>query len=167
MPVTTASPNLVRQTERWFVRRGMPTMIEGYGFASHVLPRMLPALAFVTVASLVWLVPLKSLGAERWVWLGAVAAATVAVWLAVAVFVRRRLRFSRTAIAVILTVYAAIPIAVPLLQLAFDDAVTPPGKGAVGLLGFAIFFGVAFLATALATTYGLGTLLRRAIRHLA
>jgi hypothetical protein len=45
----------------------MPTMIEGYGFVSHVLPRMLPALAFVTIASLAWLIPLKSLGSERWV----------------------------------------------------------------------------------------------------
>jgi hypothetical protein len=144
----------------------MPTMIEGYGFVSHVLPRMLPALAFVTLASLVWLVPLKSLGSERWVALAVVAVVTVAVWQAVSVSVRRRPRFSRPAAAVVLVVYAAMPIAVPLLQLLVDDAITPPGNSTVGLLGFVIFFAVAFLATALATTYGFGTLLRRAIRHL-
>ncbi|MEV3938238.1 hypothetical protein AB0K52_19950 [Glycomyces sp. NPDC049804] len=166
MPLQTTSPVLVRQTERWFVRQGMPTMIEGYAFVSHVLPRMLPSLAIVTFASLVWLVPLKTLGSERWVWLGAVLALTATAWLGVSVFVRRQPHFSRTAIAVILIAYAAMPFAVPLLQLAVDDAVTPPGDHAVGLLGFVIFFGLVFAATALATTYGLGTLVRRATRHL-
>lgn len=36
-------------------------MIAGYGFTEHVLPRMLPALVFVTLASLAWLVPLKTM----------------------------------------------------------------------------------------------------------
>ena len=58
MPLKATSPVLVRQTERWFVRQGMPTMIEGYAFVPHVLPRMLPSLAIATFASLVWLVPL-------------------------------------------------------------------------------------------------------------
>ncbi|RSM61621.1 hypothetical protein DMB66_24125 [Actinoplanes sp. ATCC 53533] len=47
-------------TERWFVRQGVPSMIEGYGFVSHVLPRMLPSLAFVALASLGFLVPLRA-----------------------------------------------------------------------------------------------------------
>ncbi|ONI91095.1 hypothetical protein ALI22I_10020 [Saccharothrix sp. ALI-22-I] len=50
----TASRGLVRQTERWFVRRGAPTMIEGYSFVGHVLSRMLPTSALVTLASLAW-----------------------------------------------------------------------------------------------------------------
>lgn len=58
-----------------------------------------------------------------------------------------------------------MPVAVPLLQLAVDDTVTAPGGDAVGLLGFVIFFAVAFVATELATTYGLGALLRGAIRY--
>ncbi|MET0133248.1 MAG: hypothetical protein ABW215_06610 [Kibdelosporangium sp.] len=160
-----ASRAQVRQTERWFVQRGAPTMIEGYGFASHVLPRMLPALAFVTFASLAWLVPLRSAGSGRWALLGTVCLVTVAVWVLVSAFVRRLPRFSRAATVALLTAYAAMPVAVPLLQLAVDDVITPPGNSVVGLLGFVIFFGAVFVATLLATTYGLGTLLRRAIQY--
>jgi hypothetical protein len=161
----TASRALSRRTERWFVRRGVPTMIEGYGFVAHVLPRMLPALALVAVASLAWLVPLRSAGSARWILLGAVVMATVAVWMIVGVFVRRRLRSSAGATIAILAAYALMPIAVPLLQLAVDGAVTPPADGAVGVLGFVLFFAAIFAGTLLATTYGLGALLRRAVRH--
>ena len=31
---------LVRRTERWFVRQGVPHLIANYGFRTHVLPRM-------------------------------------------------------------------------------------------------------------------------------
>ena len=155
----------MRQTERWFVRQGAPTMIEGYRFVMHVLPRMLPALAFVTFASLAWLVPIKTVGSGRWVMLGVVFVVTIAAWLAISASVRRQPTFSRPAIIAILCVYAAMPVAVPLLQLTVDDAVTAPGGSVVGLLGFVIFFAVAFGATQLATTYGFGTLLGRAIRH--
>ncbi|MGC7101774.1 hypothetical protein ACPZ19_44485 [Amycolatopsis lurida] len=170
----TASPALMRRSERWFVRRGTPTMIEGYGFVSHVLPRMLPALVFVMCASLVWLVPLRSVGSRRWVMLGVVLAVTVVAWVTVSLFVRRLPRFSRQVTVAILAVYAVMPVTVPLLQLAVDDAITPPGvddAGAPpefslpGLLGFVLFFAVVFAATLLATTYGLGTLVRRAIQH--
>jgi hypothetical protein len=162
---SAASRALVRQTERWFIRRGAPTMIEGYGFVSHVLPRMLPALAFVTVASLVWLVPLRSVGAGRWVLLGVVVVATLAVWVALSAFVRRLPTFSRPTIIAILVGYGTMPVAVPLFQFAVDDVVTPPGGSVVGLLGFVIFFGAVFVATLLATTYGFGTLVRRAVLH--
>jgi len=158
----TASRGLLRQTERWFVRSGTPTMIEGYGFVRHVLPRMLPVLAFVTLASLGWLVPLKTAGSQRWVLLGADLVVTVVVWLLTSAFVRRLPRFSRAGTIAILAVYGAMPIAVPLLQLAVDDEVTPPGGE---LVGFPIFFAVVFVGTLLATTYGFGTLLRRAIGH--
>ncbi|ONI80105.1 hypothetical protein ALI22I_42540 [Saccharothrix sp. ALI-22-I] len=161
----TASPAMVRQTERWFVRNGTPTMIEGYGFVKHVLPRMLPALAFVTLASLVWLVQLKTAGAARWALLAVVAAVTLAAWVTVSLFVRRLPRFSPTAIISILAAYAAMPVAVPLMQLALDGDVTSPGGPAVGVLGFVIFFAAVFVSTLLGTTYGLGTLLHRAIKH--
>ncbi|MGD9530480.1 MAG: hypothetical protein AB7V44_27290, partial [Pseudonocardia sp.] len=50
-------------------------------------------------------------------------------------------------------------------QLAVDGTVTPPGGSGIGLLGFVLLFAAAFGATMLATTYGVGTLLRRGIRH--
>jgi Ca2+/Na+ antiporter len=140
-------------------------MIEGYGFVDHALPRMLPSLAFVALASLAWLVPLRSAGSHGWILLGGVAVVTLAAWGASTVLVQRLRRFSRRTAIAILAAYATMPVAVPLLQLAVDGAVTPPGGSVVGLLGFVIFFAAAFVATLLATTYGLGTLLRRAVRH--
>jgi hypothetical protein len=128
---------------------------------------MLPALAFVTLASLAWLVPLRSAGAQRWVQLAIVFVAAIAVWITIRMFVRRLPSFSPAATIAILAAYAAMPVAVPLLQLAVDDVVTLPGGSAVGLLEFVLFFAAVFIATAMATTYGLGTLLRRAIRHAA
>lgn len=163
MPSNTA--RRVRATENWFVRDGTPTMIEDYGFRTHVLPRMLPALGLVTLASLVWLVPLRSAGGQRWALLAGVLLATLATWVALRLFVRRLPRLSRGATMGVLAVYAVMPVAVPLLQLAVDDTVTPPGGSAVGLLGFVIFFAAVFVGTMLSTTYGLGTLLRRAVRH--
>ncbi|MDP4502599.1 hypothetical protein [Nonomuraea turcica] len=159
------SPALVRQTERWFVRRGAPTMIEGYGLVTHVLPRMLPALAFVALASLVWLVPFRTAGSGLWALLGGVVVVTVIVWATTSAFVQRSLRFSRAGTIAILAGYAAMPVAVPLLQLVVDGTVTPPASQVVGLLGFVIFFAAVFVATLLATTYGLGALLRRAVRR--
>jgi hypothetical protein len=160
-----ASGPLAALTERWFVRQGIPSMIEGYGFVSHVLPRMLPSLAFVALASLGFLVPLRAAGSWRWVVLAGVILATVVARFVVALFVRRLPHFSWATTIAILAAYAGMPVAVPLLQLAVDGTVTPPGGPAVGLLGFVIFFAAAFVATLLATTYGLGTLVRRAVQH--
>jgi hypothetical protein len=161
----TASPAQLRQAERWFVRQGTPTMIAGYGFAGHVLPRMLPVLALVAAASLAWLVPLRSAGSWRWVLLAAVIVIALIAWVSVSAYLRRRPRFSRPTTIAILAAYVAMPVAVPLLQLGIDGTVTPPGGSGVGLLGFLLFFAAAFGITLLATTYGVGTLLRRALRH--
>lgn len=140
-------------------------MIEGYRFGTHVLPRMLPALTFVTLACLAWLVPLRTAGAGRWVLLGVVIAVTLAVWVIVSAFVRRLPNLSRTATIAILTAFAAMPIAVPLLQLGVDGTITPPGGPALGLLGFVVFFAAVFAVTVVATAYGIGALLRSAFGH--
>src|SRR5690242_16590517 len=110
-----ASQAMVRRTEQWFVRQGAPTMIEGYGFRSHVLPRMLPALTFVAVGSLAWLVLIRSTGLSKWVLLGVIVAVMVSAWILLSVFVRRLPSFSRHTTVVLLVVYAAMPVIVPLL----------------------------------------------------
>jgi hypothetical protein len=161
----TASPAQLRQAERWFVRQGTPTMIAGYGFTGHVLPRMLPVLTLVTAASLAWLVPLRAAGSWRWVVLVGVIVIALVVWVSLSTFIRRRLHFSRPTTIAILAAYVAMPVAVPLLQLGIDGTITPPGGSGVGVLGFVLFFAAAFGSTLLATTYGVGTLLRRALRH--
>lgn len=156
---------MLLQTERWFVRYGVPTVIEGYSFSRHVLPRMLPALTVVAIASAAWLVPLRAAGARRWVLLAAVIAATVVVWSIVSLFVRRTPRFSPVATTAVLVGYAAMPVVVPLLQLTVEGTVTPPGGRTIGILGFVIFFVAAFVATLVATTYSLGRLLRQAVQR--
>jgi hypothetical protein len=163
---------VVRRTEQWFVRQGAPTMIEGYGFRSHVLPRMLPALTFVAVGSLAWLVLLKSTGLSKWVLLGVIVAVMVSAWIVLSLFVRRMPGFSPRTTVLLLVAYAAMPVIVPVLQMVINDNVVAPGApelepGYKWLLvfWFVLFFGVAFVATMLATTYGLGALLRAGIRH--
>jgi hypothetical protein len=165
-----AAEMLVLRTERWFVQQGAPTMIEGYGFRSHVLPRMLPALTFVAVGSLAWLVLLKSTGLSKWVLLGVIVAVMVSAWILLSKFVRRLPSFSRRTTVVLLVAYAAMPVIVPLLQYVVNDEVVTPGTENPEFewwvpLWFIAFFGVAFVATMLATTYGLGALLKAAVRH--
>jgi hypothetical protein len=165
------SPAVVRRTEQWFVRQGAPTMIEGYGFRSHVLPRMLPALTFVAVGSLAWLVLLRSTGLSKWVLLGVIVAVMVSAWILLSVFVRRLPSFSRHTTVGLLVAYAAMPVIVPLLQYLVNDEIITPGAENpkaelwINALWFIAFFGFAFVATMLATTYGLGALLKAAIRH--
>ncbi|WP_439659832.1 hypothetical protein ACSHWB_46940 [Lentzea sp. HUAS TT2] len=166
-----ATETVVRRTEQWFVRQGAPTMIEGYGFRSHVLPRMLPALTFVAVGSLAWLVLQQSAGLSRWVLLGAIVAAMVSAWVLLSLFVRRMPNFSPRMTVLVLVVYAAIPVITPLIQSAIDVKFTAPDGDQetesvwVALIWFVVVFGAAFVATMLATTYGLGALLKAAIRH--
>ncbi|MEU7479701.1 hypothetical protein AB0A63_27175 [Lentzea sp. NPDC042327] len=159
------SSTAVRRTEQWFVRQGAPTMIEGYAFLTHVLPRMLPVLAFIAAGSLAWLVPLRAAGPGRWVLLGVVVAVTVGAWAVISVFVRRLPTFSRRTTFLLLGAYAAMPVAVPLLQLVIDDTITAPGEELFGLVGFVVFFGVAFVAAMVFTTYGVAGLVRAAVRH--
>jgi len=160
-----AASEIAHQTEHWFIRHGVATMIDGYSFTEHVLPRMLPPLALMaSLASLAWLVPLGSDGRWRWGYLLVVVAVIVAVWVATRVVHRRLPRFSRIATITLLVTYAAIPAAVPLIQYVTQGTITPPGGHVVGALGFAAFFVVVFVATRLAAIYSLGALLRRAIR---
>jgi hypothetical protein len=64
-----------------------------------------------------------------------------------------------------------MPVIVPLLQYLVNDEIITPGAENpkaelwINALWFIAFFGFAFVATMLATTYGLGALLKAAIRH--
>lgn len=161
-----AAAEVVRQTERWFINRGVATMIENYRFTEHVLPRMLPSLALMaSLASLAWLVPLEGPGSGRWALLAVVVVVIITARVTAGLVGRRFPHFSRIATVVLLSAYAAMPIAVPLIQLAVTGHLTPPGGHAIGAVGFVVFFAVVFVATLLGTTYSVGALLRRAIRR--
>jgi len=163
----TASRALIRQTERWFVQRGVPTLIEGYGFVAHVLPRMLPFLALTALGSLTWLVPAPPGPYGRLLLLLAVAVLGVGGWLALTAFGRRAPRPTRVTTAALLAAYAALPALVPLLVVAgygserAEQVLRQPSGAAVA--SFAGAHLLAFVTAWLVTAYGLVPLTRRAV----
>jgi hypothetical protein len=72
---------VVRRTERWFVRQGMPQLIAEYRFRRHVLPRMLPVLPSTIVVSLTLAALVARIGPRA----GAVAITVLVVGLGAAV----------------------------------------------------------------------------------
>lgn len=102
--------------EQWFIREGTPTLIRGYSFRRHVLPR---ALSFMVAFGLVVLVVALSVSAFN----GFVVLLLV-VLAAVAWFGLRRARRSqrplvaRAASALMLVAWFAWPVVVPVLIVA-------------------------------------------------
>jgi len=166
---------VVRRTERWFVRQGVPHLIVDYRFRTHVLPRMLPFLAVVIVASLMVAVLLTRTGPGA----GALTVALVLLisLLALPLLLARRVpRLSRRGAAAVLIAYAVTPVLTPLLLLGAygkpDRALVigRPGAptaavalvtGLVLVVAFATIFVLAWFVTA----YGLVPLAARAVRH--
>ena len=159
MPLT-ASRALVRQTERWFVRRGVPQMIAGYDFRRHVLPRMVPYLALVALVDVAWFGTVSagvSGTARDLVALGAVGA-SLALWPALTAWSRRMPRLSLPTAAVLLAGYAVLLAAVPLFALNV-------GWSVAGVARYLLAAAAATAGGYLAVTYGLLPLLRSAVRH--
>ncbi|GAA1854825.1 hypothetical protein [Asanoa iriomotensis] len=159
MPLT-ASRALVRQTERWFVRRGVPQMIAGYDFRRHVLPRMVPYLAMVAFVDLAWFGARAAGASDRIQDLTGLGAVVVglAAWPVLTAWGRRMPRFSLVTAWILLAGYAVLLTAVPLTAL--DKGWS--GGGTVNYLLAAV---AATAAGYLAVTYGLLPLLRSAVRH--
>ncbi|GIF50016.1 hypothetical protein DFJ67_3967 [Asanoa ferruginea] len=159
MPLT-ASRALVRQTERWFVRRGVPQMIARYEFRRHVLPRMVPYLALVAFVDIAWFGSLAAGAGGRsheLIGLAAVVAG-IAAWPLLTAWSRRIPRLSLVTAWTLLAGYAVLLAAVPLTAL----------KAGWSVAGFSYYLLVAVSATAggyLVVTYGLLPLLRSAVRH--
>jgi hypothetical protein len=149
----TASRALVRQTEQWFVRRGVPSLIVGYAFTRHVLPRMLPFLAFVALAGVAW--PLRT---RPWAVAGVLAVAVVAA-AAVGALGRRLVPASRAGVVAVLAGYAAVPAAVAVTRLAQGR----PTEALTTALTLYVAFAAAFAASWLATAHGLIPLVRLAL----
>ena len=168
----------VRRTERWFVSEGVPHLIAGYGFRSHVLPRMLPFLAAVVVVSLSLTVLLAGLGVGSAVLAGAsvlLIALLALPWL-LARFGRQVPRLSLKGATAILVAFAATPVVLWLLLLGAygqTDSTLILGRAGASTLEVAIGTGIVLAATFAAifaaawfvTAYGLVPLARRAARH--
>jgi hypothetical protein len=168
---------VVRRTERWLVRQGLPQLIADYRFRSHVLPRMLPFLAGVVVVSAL----LSALARAR-PGIGVLIAGMVVLsgLLAVPVVLarmRRRLPWwSRTGTTIVLVAYGLTPVVIPLLLLgAYGKTDTAlqigrPGTGTaevavVSGLVLVVAFAATFVVAGLATAYGVVPLAVLATRH--
>jgi hypothetical protein len=171
---------VVRRTERWFIRQGMPNLIADYRFRSHVLPRMLPFLAAVIVVSVGLLLLLTHTDPEGGLVAGGVIVVIGLLGLPVALarWARRDPRLSRGGAVAVLTAYAATPLVIPVLLIGAyaqrDRALVigrPSDATAALVAGTALVLAVAFAAifaaTWFATAYGLVPLAARAIGHAA
>jgi hypothetical protein len=156
----TASRALIRQTERWFVRRGVPQMIAGYDFRRHVLPRMAPYLAMVAFVDIAWFGSLAAGASGRTHNLIGLAAVVVALaaWPALAAWSRRMPRFSLVTAWALLAGYAVLLAAVPLAAL-------KDGWSGEGVTKYLLAAAATTAGGYLVVTYGLLPLLRSAVRH--
>jgi hypothetical protein len=170
--------DVVGRTERWFVSQGVPHLIAGYGFRSHVLPRMLPFLAAVVVVGLSLTVLLAGLGIGSAVIAGAsvlLIALLGLPWL-LARLGRQLPRLSLKGATTVLIAFAATPVVLWLLllgaysrtgsTLALGRAGASTLEVAVGTgLVLAANFAAIFVTAWFVTAYGLIPLARRAVRH--
>ena len=172
---STVSASVIRRTENWLIRRGMPLLIADYSFSSHILPRMVPFLALVSATGLLWPLRVELSPVGRFVAVAAVLVGGVAAGILLNRF-RRLPVFPRRAVILVLVTYGAMPVLIPLLDLAVSRTVASPDVGAgeitegrTGFLwavvGFAVIFVALFEAARLTTLYGILPLLARSVRN--
>jgi len=165
-----------RQTERWFVRQGVPTFIDPYRFSVNVLPRMLPFLAGVVAATVVSVVVLAFSSGLQNALIGGLSWLVAQIGLPL-VLVRSGLpRLSGRVASGVLVAYALVPILLPSVFVAIygtsrgaqligrTDATVEEIVGVVTIVlvvAYAAIFALAWAVTA----YGLVPLARRAIGH--
>jgi hypothetical protein len=164
---------VIRRTEGWFIQRGMPLLIADYSFASHILPRMVPFLVLVSLTGLLWPLRTELSPAGRFVAVAVVLTGGVAVGIVLNRFWRLPV-FPRWVATVVVVAYGAMPLLIPLLELAVSRTVTSPevSAGAISegstnffsaVLGFAVIFAVLFEGARLTTMYGLLPVLGRSL----
>lgn len=149
---------LVAATERWFIRRGTPHLIEGYRASEDVFTRALPVLALVFVGGIFGAANLA------WPWWQNVLALAVAVALIVGLWAAvnraRGRRWSQLPDHVgtaELAVYLLVPTVLPLL---FGGQV---GSAIASFVGNVLLLGVIYVVT----SYGLVPMTRWALGQTA
>lgn len=157
-PADPVDAQLIAATERWFLRRGTPHLIDGYRAGDDVLTRALPALLLVFL--------LELLGAANlaWPWWQSVLAvagggvAAVALWALVnRARGRRWSQLPDSVGPVEIGLFLVVPTALPLV---FGGQV---GSAAASLAGNAALLGGIYLVT----SYGLVPLTRWALGQTA
>jgi hypothetical protein len=169
---------VVRRTERWFIRQGVPHLIADYRFRSHVLPRMLPFLAAVILVSVTFAALLARVRPGPGVLVAGVLTLVglLAVPVALARMGRRLPRWSRTGATSLLIAYGLTPVLIPIVLIgAYGRTDTTlrigrPGASTLEVaagtaVGLVIGFAAIFALAALVTAYGLVPLAARATQH--
>jgi hypothetical protein len=165
---------LIQQlTERWFVRQGIPHFIEDYRSRTHVLPRMVPVLLWLTLAMLD---PVSNL-------LGTIPGLISTSLLAVVIFGTWiwgyalaprpwRILPSRVNWIGVITVFILLPIVgLTVIYLTgnmpedtrFRD--DPTAAYTAAMVGFIIFLPIVMWLAYLITSYGIVPLTRRMVVH--
>lgn len=162
--IDPARSEMVRRTEWWLIRQGLPKFVVGQGFLSHTLPRMFPFLLFVAVfstadlfegldwrvAALISLVP------------------SVAAWAVVTRTGRRPPPPATPLMAGLLigAYFAVPPLVVFVLLLTRPSFFGDDRPGAATLIVVVLAVeAVAFGVANVATRYGLVALLLHSVRH--
>ena len=165
---------VVRRTESWLINRGLPQFIADYRFTAHILPRMVPFLALVSLTGLLWPWRDELSPAGRFATVATVLAGGTAIGVLLNRF-RRLPVFPRPVAIAVVVSYGLMPILIPLLDLALRRTAEAPRlrggaimENSTSYLGavvvFLLFFVALFEVSRLATTYGALPMLERAVR---
>jgi hypothetical protein len=153
-----ADDALIHATERWFVRRGTPHLIEGYRASEDVFTRALPVLGLVFVGGLFGAANLEWRWWQNLLALAAAVALVVGLWAAINRARGRRWSQLPDRVGVVeLAVYLIVPTILPLL---FGGQV---GSAAANFAGNLALLAVIYLVT----SYGLIPLTRWALGQTA
>ena len=151
--------DLRRRTERWFIRKGLPHLIDGYGATTGVMTRMIPSLVALFFLETNLVFGERFAGwAQFGVWCGSAAILVAGAAVANRLRGRRLFQLPDRVGFVELGVFFALP---PVIVLLFGDS---PARRALQVLVLNI---VAVYVIYLITSYGVVPMLRWALVFMA
>jgi hypothetical protein len=159
-PVTPADNETIRETERWFVKRGLPHFIDNYSASRDVLTRAVPALTLVFLVEIVN-APKRSFP----IWLDAVAVAggfaiLLGAWMGANAMRRRPLLARPVDVGTFeVAVFVLAPPAIPLVFGGQWRSAILTAAVNVGLLAL-IYFGTSYGVVPM-TRWGVGRTVRQ------
>ena len=144
--------DLRRRTERWFIRKGLPHLIEGYGATTGVMSRMIPALVALFFLETNLVFGERFAGwAQFGVWCGSAGILVAGGAVANRLRGRRLFQWPDRVGFVELGLFLVLP---PVIVLLFGDS---PGRDALAVLVLNV---VAVYVIYLITSYGIVPMLR-------
>ena len=151
--------DLRRRTERWFIHKGLPHLIDGYGATTGVMTRMIPALVVLFFLETNLVFGDRFAGwAQVGVWCGSAGILVAGAVLANRLRGRRAFQVPDRVGFVELGVFLALPTVIVAL---FGDS---PARDALAVLVFNV---IAVYVIYLITSYGIVPMLRWAVVFMA